>query len=53
MGDSKGFVMPAFFAHTVRPDAVGEVRPVVVTLFEFLPGFFQGLLPWLVLEQLP
>jgi len=27
MGNDEGFVMPAFVAHAVRPDAVGEVRP--------------------------
>jgi hypothetical protein len=53
MGNGEGFVMSAFFAYAVGPDTISKVRPVVVTLFEFLPGFFQGLLPWLVLEQLP
>ena len=27
MGNGEGFVMPTFFTDTVRPDAVGEVRP--------------------------
>ena len=53
MGDSKGFVMPTFFAYAVRPDAVSEVRPVVVTFLQLVPGVFQGFLPGFVPKELP
>ncbi len=45
VGDGQRFVGLAFGADAVGPDAVGEVRPVVVAGFEGGPAFFEALLP--------
>ena len=53
MGDGEGFVLLALFLDAVGPEAVGEVRPVVVAFFELRPGVFELLLPRLEAEEFP
>ncbi len=53
VADGEGAVLGAFGDHPFGPYAVGEVGPVVVAVFELLPGVFEDFLPGLVAEVFP
>lgn len=46
MGSGDGVIGLAFLAHPLRPDAVGQMHPVLVPGFEFFPACFQIFSPF-------
>ncbi len=53
VGDRKRPIPLTFLAHTLWPDGVGQVCPVVVTFFELLPGVFEFALPLFQAKERP
>ena len=53
VSNGQGAVFGALMDNALGPDAVGEMCPVVVAFFEFIPGIFEFLLPGLETAETP
>ena len=46
MGDRQRFIRTAFLSHSLSPNAMCQVCPVIVTFHEVVPGFFEFIFPF-------